>query len=333
MKRVILDTDIGTDVDDALALVLAAGSPELQIDAVTTVHADAPLRARIARRLLLLAGREDIPVVAGASLPLQLPLPEAFHWQPRLWGHEGVGILGEAELSQSDDLESCRDDAARFIVDHVTAHPGGVSLITIGPLTNVGRALELRPGIANLIRDLTVMGGLVDDTKLDWPPQMETNLNADPKAAQIVLDSTIPTTLIPLEVTTQTYLTGAQREEVRSWNTPLSAALSALMDGMMDNFDLFAERVGLPEGIFRERTLLIDPIAIYAAMACRLIDVRRQSVRLEVRNRVLRTMREPAGTPNMNVCVDVDVDGFVDFWIDRVKRIASRSCCHEPGKK
>ncbi|MCC7208417.1 MAG: nucleoside hydrolase, partial [Anaerolineae bacterium] len=82
MKRIILDTDIGTDVDDAIALSLAALSPELRIEGVTTVHADAALRARIARRILDLAGRADIPVVAGASQPLQMPLPPNFHWMP-----------------------------------------------------------------------------------------------------------------------------------------------------------------------------------------------------------------------------------------------------------
>jgi purine nucleosidase len=99
MKRAILDTDVGTDVDDALALALIAASPELQVEGVTTVHADAPLRARIARMLLSLAGCGDIPVIPGASTPLEEPLPEPFHWGPHLWGHGGVGILSSRSLS------------------------------------------------------------------------------------------------------------------------------------------------------------------------------------------------------------------------------------------
>jgi hypothetical protein len=84
MKQAIIDTDIGTDVDDAMAISLAALSPDLEILGVTTVHADAPLRARIARKLLDLAGRNDVPVVSGASHPLQMPLPYNFTWMPRL---------------------------------------------------------------------------------------------------------------------------------------------------------------------------------------------------------------------------------------------------------
>ncbi len=94
MKRLLVDTDIGTDVDDALALALAATTGEAQLIGVTTVHADAPLRARLAARLLHLAGRDDVPVVPGASRPLAPPLPEAFHWHARLWGHEGAGHSG-----------------------------------------------------------------------------------------------------------------------------------------------------------------------------------------------------------------------------------------------
>src|SRR4051812_26483054 len=111
MKRLLLDTDIGTDVDDALALALAATSADAQLVGVTTVHADAPLRARLATRLLQLAGRGDVPVVAGASRPLKSPLPASFHWNPVLWGHEGVGVLSPAERVATQDLDATADDA------------------------------------------------------------------------------------------------------------------------------------------------------------------------------------------------------------------------------
>ena len=115
-RPIILDTDIGTDVDDAMALALALASPELEIVGITVVHGDAPLRARIARKLLEFAGRTEIPVVAGLSLPLAMPLPENFHWMPRLRGHEGRGLLSASELEPSADLEATGDDAARFII-------------------------------------------------------------------------------------------------------------------------------------------------------------------------------------------------------------------------
>jgi inosine-uridine nucleoside N-ribohydrolase len=141
MNRVILDTDIGTDVDDALALALAAASPELRIERVTAVHADAHLRARIARTLLNLTGREDVPVIAGTSTPLQAPLPEHFHWGPRLWGHEGVGVLPPEDLIPTADPDTNADAAARFIIEKAPAHPGELSLITVGPLTTRREAM------------------------------------------------------------------------------------------------------------------------------------------------------------------------------------------------
>src|SRR5438128_595864 len=162
MRRIIIDSDIATDVDDALALALAATTLDAQLLGVTTVHADAALRARIARRLLSLAGRPDVPVVAGASLPLARPLPARFHWLPHLWGHEGAGILAPEERVPAADVQSAADDAARFIVESALAHRGEVSLIAIGPLTNVARALLLEPRLTDWLCDLTLMGGMID---------------------------------------------------------------------------------------------------------------------------------------------------------------------------
>src|SRR3712207_156570 len=262
MNRVILDTDIGTDVDDALALALAAASPELRVEGVTTVHADAPLRARIARTLLDLASREDVPVIAGASKPLQTPLPENFHWGPRLWGHEGVGVLPPEDLSPTDDPDTNADEAARFIIEKAAAHPSELSLITVGPLTNVARALQLEPQLANRISGLTLMGGMVDVSKSDWPPMLETNLNADPGAARIVFASGVPLTIVPIEVTTRVFLSPAQREEMRAWGQPLSDTLLTLMEQMREGFSDFPQSLGLSADIFQGRTYMHDPLAI-----------------------------------------------------------------------
>lgn len=322
MKRIILDTDIGTDVDDAMALTLALASPELHIEGITTVHADAPLRARIARRLLALAGNESIPVVAGASLPLQMPLPDNFHWMPRLRGHEGIGVLDSEALIPTANRAATADHAAQFIIERARAHPGELSLITIGSLTNLGRALQIEPRLPGWIRDVTIMGGVLDTGRFTWPPMFEVNLNCDPLASQLVLAAAWPLTLVPMEVTTQVYLTEAHRAAMRAWDRPLTTVLVQLMENMQESFADFSREVGVTGDFYQGRTYMHDPLAVYASMACQHLTVRRMPVQLEIIDDVLRTVSRPGAAPNVEVCVDVDADAFVAMWIERVKALA-----------
>jgi purine nucleosidase len=325
MKRIILDTDIGSDVDDAMALSLVASSPELLVEGITTVHADAPLRARIARRVLEYAGRSDIPVVAGASIPLQMPLPEKFHWMPRLRGHEGKGILTPDELQPTADLVASADDAALFIIEKARAHPGELSLITIGAHTNVGRALQLEPRLPEWIRDITIMGGVVDTDRFTWAPLLETNLNCDPLASELVFKSGIPLTLVPMEVTTQVFLTHDMRADMRRWNHPLTNALVNMMEEMLDSFSTLSEELDLPADFYEGRTFMHDPLAIYCSMATELVAVRRMHVQLEVIDRVVRTMPYAERTPNINVCIQVDAQNFVGFWMQRIRKLVMKN--------
>lgn len=322
MQRIILDTDIGTDVDDAMALALALASPELELLGVTTVHGDAPFRARIARRLLALAGREDVPVVAGASLPLAMPLPENFHWMPRLRGHEGVGFLEETDLIHTanigaSDPEPASGGAARFIVETAARFPGELSLVAIGALTNVARALRLEPRLAGQLRGLTLMGGTVDTDRFPWPPMLETNLNADPLAAEIVFASGLPLTVVPMEVTTQVFLTPEDRARLRGGSTVVEGLLG-MMEGMLTGMAGLTEEVGLAADFYEGRTFMHDPLAVAVAFGSSLATVEARAVSLEVVDRVVRTMPKADREPNLRLCVDVDAPAFVDFWLERV---------------
>jgi purine nucleosidase len=318
MKKIILDTDIGTDVDDAMALSLAALSPEFEILGVTTVHADAPYRARIARKLLDRCGRPDVPVIAGASMPLHMPLPPNFTWMPRLRGHEGVGLLEGAELLPSADPNATADDAARFIIEQAHQYPGEVSLITIGAMTNYGRALQLEPHLGALLNELILMGGTVYAEKFPFPPMLETNLNADPEAASLAFASGVPLTIVPMEVTTQVYLTPQDRAEILSWGTPLAKSLVAMMEAMFAGLETLSAEAGLGEDFYQGRTFMHDPLAIYTALTRRYVTVRRMPVTLEVIDQVVRTMPHFDREPNCWVCVDVDASNFVQFWKDRI---------------
>src|SRR5262245_18393688 len=145
-RRIVLDTDIGTDVDDALALALALASPEIELVAVTTVAGDTMRRGRIAARLLALGGRGDVPVHAGCERALSVP--GGFAW----FGHEGDGILDGSRDPVS--TEPAVDALLRLF------GPGDeLELVAIGPLTNVAVALERDPGFARRVARLTVMGG------------------------------------------------------------------------------------------------------------------------------------------------------------------------------
>ena len=191
-QQILLDTDIGTDVDDCLALALILASPEVTLTAVTTVYGDARLRGRMVLKLLALRGVSDVPVVAGAERPL-LGRPPVY-WA----GHEGQGLLTPEDESAGAmhggaSHQPSEEHAVDLIVRTVMAHPGEITLIAIGPLTNVALALLKEPRLATNLAGLTVMGGVVGGAGALHLPWVEHNFRCDPEAAQIVLASGAPT--------------------------------------------------------------------------------------------------------------------------------------------
>ena len=193
MSLVLLDTDIGSDVDDALALSVLLGSPEVTLVGVTTVYGDTVLRARLAARLIDLSvsmGSEPIPVVAGVQ--------QALSGRPVWWaGHEGASF---------DDLErqviSQSRDAPQFMIDTVNANPGAVNIVAIGPLTNLAQALALDSEFASKVGHVYIMGGHFAQPQ----PAGEHNFRCDVVAAATVLSSGMPMTVTGLDVTTQVSL-------------------------------------------------------------------------------------------------------------------------------
>ncbi|WP_020574426.1 nucleoside hydrolase [Actinopolymorpha alba] len=182
--QVIFDTDIGSDVDDALALAMLFGSPEVDLLGVTTVYGDTAVRARIARRLARLAGRNGLAVVPGAEQTLS---GEQVWWA----GFEGR-LYGDLEGEAIMDGTS----AARFLVDTTAARPGEVDVVAVGPLTNIAEAIRADAGFARAVRRLYVMGGRFDR------PDAEHNFKSDAVATAEVFRSGIPVTVVGLEITT-----------------------------------------------------------------------------------------------------------------------------------
>ncbi|MDX2970657.1 nucleoside hydrolase [Kribbella solani] len=207
MRSIILDTDIGSDVDDAMALAQLMGSPELELVEVHTVYGDTRLRAQLARRYAALAGR-DVDVVPGVVEPIS---GREVWWA----GHEGT-------LHADLDAETISADSApERLVARLRARPGELDVAAIGPLTNLAAAFALEPQAAGWIRHLWVMGGGFGAAE-----DAEHNFRSDDVAAQAVLNAGVPTTITGLEITRQVTIEAARLERIRAAG-PLGAALGA----------------------------------------------------------------------------------------------------------
>jgi len=201
--RVIIDTDPG--VDDALALLLAMRSPELKIEGITPVAGNVPLELTLpnALRMVEVAGRTDIPVAAGAKEPLARRLVTAAYAH----GENGLG----GAVFPEPKTRPVSDPAPEFIRRTVRKYPGEVTLLTIGPLTNVALALRSDSELAGMVRSLVMMGGSLSGGNIT--PAAEFNVYVDPEAARMVFQSGIPITMVGLDVTRKTTLT---EEHVRT---------------------------------------------------------------------------------------------------------------------
>jgi inosine-uridine nucleoside N-ribohydrolase len=216
--RVIIDTDPG--VDDALALLLAMRSPELKIEAITPVAGNVPLDLTLpnALRMVEIAGRTDIPVAAGARTPLMRRLVTATYAH----GENGLG----GAVFPEPTTKPVATPAAEIIRQIVRKYPGEVTLITIGPLTNIATALNADPDLAGMVRALVMMGGSLSGGNIT--PAAEFNVYVDPEAARIVFQSGIPMTMVGLDVTRRTSLTDEHVRTLEAAQNPVSQAAATI---------------------------------------------------------------------------------------------------------
>jgi len=216
--RVIIDTDPG--VDDALALLLAMRSPELKIEAITPVAGNVPLELSLpnALRMVEIAGRTDIPVAAGAKTPLLRRLVTAAYAQ----GENGLG----GAVFPEPKIKPIAESAAKFISQIVRKYPGEVTLITIGPLTNIATTLTMDAELAGMVRSLVMMGGSLSGGNIT--PAAEFNVYVDPEAARIVFQSGIPITMVGLDVTRKTSLTDEHVRTLEAGQNPVSQAAAKI---------------------------------------------------------------------------------------------------------
>lgn len=217
-RRVLLDTDPG--IDDALAILLALASPEIELAALAVVHGNCPLpdALRNALAVLELGGAPGIPVAAGCDRPLLRPLHTALETH----GDKGLGYATLPPAAEAPVAEHAVD----LLIREIMAAPGQVDLVAVGPLTNVALALRKEPRIAAAVRECVIMGGALRADG-NTTPLGEFNVYADPHAAQIVLSSGMPITLMPWDITREVRLTPAHVGRLRARGGPIPAFIAA----------------------------------------------------------------------------------------------------------
>lgn len=223
--RVVIDTDPG--VDDAFALLLAMRSPELKIEAITAVAGNVPLELTLpnALRMAEIAGRTDIPVAAGAKAPLLRRLVTAAYAH----GENGLG----GAVFPEPTIKPVAEPASTLIRSIVRKYPKEVTLITVGPLTNVAEALNSDAGLAELVRGVVMMGGSLSGGNIT--PAAEFNVYVDPEAARIVFQSGIPVTMVGLDVTRKTSLTDKHAGALEAAQNPASQAAAKIARHAIDH--------------------------------------------------------------------------------------------------
>ena len=208
---ILIDTDIGDDIDDALALALALRSPDIELLGVTTVFGDTHKRAHLAAHVLRVFGHENIPVAAGQEMPLLL--------RHRPSGVPQAAILDTCVSSNKLSPYS----GPELIIQAATAHHSNITLLCLGPLTNIAIALTIEPRIFLAIKNIVMVGGTSGFPLPEW------NVRSDAQAAMIVLSSGIPITLLGWNVTKHWQLRESDIEKLHYQNSPQTILLSQLI--------------------------------------------------------------------------------------------------------
>jgi len=309
-RAIVLDTDMASDVDDALCLALALASPELEIVGITNVGREASLRARVTRRLLELASRTEIPVFAGCRVPLLAG--DGFNW----FGHEGEGIL---EPGSEPPLQSAH--AVDALLELSRQRPG-LWIVAVGPLTNLAVALAKDPDFASRVGRLTLMGGHLREVSYRgrvFSHGVDYNLCSDPHASLLVLRSGIPTTLVTADVTLRTWLREADAVRIERSGTDFHAALArALRIWTPVQRRLFEPKNAPAED---NAAFLHDPLTLACVYDERFCEFEELEIEPSIENGVFRTIERPLSTPAtfpMRCATAVDAVRFREHFVERV---------------
>ncbi len=285
---VIIDTDIGDDIDDAFAVALALRSPELHILGITTAFGDTELRARLLDRYLAAVGRADIPVATGVPTP-----------------HSNV--FTQAAYARREPGRK-HEDGVAFLLNEIRRHPGEVTLIAIGPQSNLGAAIARDPATFRKLKRVVMMGGSIDrgydgPNGERRPPDAEWNIARDPAGFKALLGSGAPIFMMPLD-STQIHLEEPERDSIFAFGSPLTDQLTLLYHQWKANTENHSPT-----------PTLFDPVTVAYIVHPELCPVTPMHIEVDDKGFTRRT----DGAPNAQVCLKSDEKGFLDLLENRLK--------------
>lgn len=318
MRRILLDTDLamgtpGSDVDDGFALALALADPALSLELVTTVNGntDVDTATRLCLDMLQRLGHPEVPVVRGAARAL------------RGWRHPTADLPAGAETQPARGRAQA-GHAAQHLVDRVMQEPGALTIVAIGPLTNVALALALEPDVASRVQEIVIMGGVFLQQTNQAQMPGEFNTWVDPHATGMVLSSGAPLRFVGLDVTRQVRLTRDQASAMASSGTEFGRFAAECANEWISQVE--RDHPGDP----REHgsCALHDPLAVAVVNRPDLVEWRAAAVAVETASTLTRgvmvadflTSARPP-TPNSQVATAVDSDAFLDLFLDRISQL------------
>jgi purine nucleosidase len=286
--KVILDTDIGTDIDDAWALGFALASPAFELIAVTISDGNTTARARVACKLLHTADRGGVPVAVGRATPPPEGIDYQFTWAEDFTAKRPVA-----------------QPAAQLIVDTVKRFPNEVTLVAVGPLQNVADALRLEPRLPKLVKRVVLMSGSIRSSAWNPAPVPEWNVVRATTDAQLVYAAGFPLTTVPLDSTTYVQLKDEERERLRARATPLTRSLEALYRLWLD----------APS----RRMTLHDQLAVGETARPGEFFGRCETLHLRVDDQGFTRIDEAQGR-QATVCFEPKRDAFVQYYLEGLTR-------------
>ncbi len=286
-EKIIIDTDIGDDVDDAFALALAVKSRELQILGVMTTFGDTETRAKLTDRFLGEVGRAEIPVLAGKATATKNPMSQRRYAEGGRFAKASHG------------------DAVGFLLEQIRKYPGEITLVAIGPLMNVGAAIDKDAATFRKLKRVVLMGGSIRRGYGDLgytapaPPMPEWNILNDVGSAQKLFGAGVPLFVMPLD-STQLKLDEVKRAFLFSQGTAATDQLAVL-------YHLWGQ----------ETPTLFDPMTIVFVLRPDLCPVQAMHIRVDEKG----FTREESGAANSQVCLESNAEDFFRFYL---KKVAAR---------